>query len=301
MSYMVCLRLCSASILISMLQYPHYEGLTPSATPAYVGPYVSGDAYRVPQWAAAPDGAVPQQGDKGPSGPDAQTLQLLEELGSSGRCDYTRIIIYNALSTQGSFNEAAKEAISKINELQTQVFNWNALLAAFSFVGIAIGTAETHLSGLLYEASIFVITVAFLVSGSGALLNLCFIMFAQGMKDDNAQLVIAALLKYNLVLFFSYLLPMFAVTLLLLGVNMVVHEFLRDSLAYTLNGLTVAAAAAIATLFYLIVWRTQRFDGHSRRIHSPNLEPTNGGILHSDSSPQEAFLPPHLVNVVALP
>lgn len=209
---------------------------------------------------------------------------MVEKILQQKRLTYLEIGFYNALSTRdkesGDYidpDEAVDMALEQQKELYTSMLEFNALMSGFQFVGLSMGQPPVSNIGVAWY---FAIILGFGGNACGALISFLCTMFIQGLKNEDPDVVLPQYLKYGKFFFAAQLLAIGSTFCLMVGVNIMVHEFFNDldpypcraagsadanaaecgpvpALAWTLNGISLFMFVSIVTLWYKAILAKQ--------------------------------------------
>ena len=163
---------------------------------------------------------------------DAKRDKFLQIILLPKRLTYLEIGFYNALTTKdretGEYihpDDAIDIALEQQKDLNTSLLEFNALMAGFQFIGLSMGEAP---SGNVAVAWYFVIILGFGGAASAALIAFLALLFNTGLKNEESHVALEQYLKFGKFFFASQILSIGQTFCLMIGVNIMVHEFFDD-------------------------------------------------------------------------
>jgi len=243
---------------------------------------------------------------------DKRRHMLETVVGEKKRLTYLEIGLYNALTSRnretGDFidpDEALDVALEQQKELYTSMLEYNALMSGFQFVGLSMGQAPSSSVGVAWY---FAIILGFGGNACGALISFLCTIFIQGMKNEDPNVILTQYLKWGKFFFVGQILAIGATFCLMIGVNIMVHEFFNDmdpypcraagstaengesvamcgpvpALAWGLNGVSLVMFVGITVLFYKSILAKQ--DDRKIFVRTEMKQDSNPAVASSSTN-----------------
>ena len=169
------------------------------------------------------------------------------------------IMFLNSQSPPLTHTEEFDAALDDMISIFDTLFNFACTLSGFQFIGIIFDKSTLSDDNLIVEISYFFLGLGFIFSLFAAFLSYVALHFLKTIRFENYTFIETSIKKYKPIFYVAYITLFINSGFFLIPINIIVHDFLRNYFAITINVISFIIFIVGIIIYYRVIQRQQIF------------------------------------------